>query len=54
MKKIIDFGEYKPGENAKQDYVYNKMAEVDKFLKQDYQIGFSYDQTMELINEALG
>ncbi|EFC1641333.1 FliI/YscN family ATPase [Escherichia coli] len=53
LKTIIDFGEYKPGENARQDYVYNKIAEVDKFLKQDYQIGFSYDQTMELINEAL-
>ncbi|EGF3810428.1 FliI/YscN family ATPase, partial [Shigella boydii] len=49
LRTIIDFGEYKPGENASQDKIYNKISVVESFLKQDYRLGFTYEQTMELL-----
>ncbi|ELR2184892.1 type III secretion system ATPase SpaL, partial [Shigella sonnei] len=53
LRTIIDFGEYKPGENASQDKIYNKISVVESFLKQDYRLGFTYEQTMELIGETI-
>ncbi|EFZ7734802.1 EscN/YscN/HrcN family type III secretion system ATPase, partial [Shigella flexneri] len=43
----------KPGENASQDKIYNKISVVESFLKQDYRLGFTYEQTMELIGETI-
>ena len=50
---LVSIGAYKPGSNRKLDYALSKIDEVNRFLKQDVNEAFSYEQTIKKLEAIL-
>jgi len=50
---LVSIGAYKPGSNRKLDFALTKIDEINRFLMQDVNEAFSYEQTLKRLGEIL-
>lgn len=50
---LVSIGAYKPGSNRKLDFALTKIDEVNRFLTQEVNEAFSYEQTVKRMEEIL-
>ena len=50
---LVSIGAYKPGSNRKLDFALTKIDEVNRFLMQDVDESFSYEQTLKKLGEIM-
>lgn len=51
---LISIGAYKKGSNPALDYAIDKVETVNKFLQQEINESFSFDETLEILSDIVG